>query len=270
MVFADDHLDVDAEVVLVAEHFEDAALRWTRGRGPVGDLYVDDESLQIIVMRRGASFRAEDAMGRRVCGRRNFEAERDGDGLGHAFVERDDEVGALMIASGVMENADDGRVATLEDTENASGAAIVATAEAGRSEFDEHLIALHGAAHFAGRDEDVLIDGGARSGGGWIGANKAVAVAMEIEFAGDEIVTPQSGQVSARRFGFGGRSFGDRPAIAVGLHQLALAGEAAELLAEQTALLASAQAQLAYQLLIASAAVGQALDVAEQFAVVHC
>ena len=134
MVFADDHFDVDAEVSLGAEDFEDAALRGTRGGGPVGDFHIYDQAFKIFMVRSGAGFRSEDAMGGGgFRSGRNFEAEGNGDGLGHALVEGDDEVGAFIIAPGVMKNADDGSVASREDAKNASGAAIVAAAKARRS-----------------------------------------------------------------------------------------------------------------------------------------
>ncbi len=62
---------------------------------------------------------------------------------------------------------------------------------------------------------------------------------------------------------------GQHPVLAVDLPQLACSGQAAQLLAQLTPLLAAAQAQLAHQLLVPGAASRQALDVAQQFAVVH-
>ena len=46
VVLANDDFDVYAEVVFVAEDFDNAALGRTRWRGPVGDFDVDDEAFQ--------------------------------------------------------------------------------------------------------------------------------------------------------------------------------------------------------------------------------
>ena len=66
MVLADHDLDVDAEVVGIAEDFDDAAARRTMEGGPVGDLDVDDEAFEIVacmVRRFGVmGFLAEDAV----------------------------------------------------------------------------------------------------------------------------------------------------------------------------------------------------------------
>ena len=65
MVLADDHLDVDAEVVGMAENFDDLAAGGTSGRGPGGDFNVDDETFEIariVVAGMEASFFAEDAV----------------------------------------------------------------------------------------------------------------------------------------------------------------------------------------------------------------
>ena len=51
LVLADHHLDVDAEVVGIAEDFDDAADGRARGRGPTGDFDIDDEAFEIVVMR---------------------------------------------------------------------------------------------------------------------------------------------------------------------------------------------------------------------------
>ena len=52
LMLADHHLDIDAEVVGVAEHFDDAADGRARGRGPAGDFDIDDEAFEIVVVLR--------------------------------------------------------------------------------------------------------------------------------------------------------------------------------------------------------------------------
>ena len=51
MELADGNFHVDAEVVLAAENFEDAAARILRGRGPVRDLDIDDQAFEIVPVR---------------------------------------------------------------------------------------------------------------------------------------------------------------------------------------------------------------------------
>ena len=114
--------------------------------------------------------------------RRKFLAGGNDDGLGHALVEGKDFVSHFALGAGVVKNADDGGIATLED---AGDAAETAAIGAGRSKFHEDLVALHGAVDFVGRDEDVFLFTGALAG---VGADEAVAIAVEVHAAGDEIV----------------------------------------------------------------------------------
>ena len=51
LMLADHHLHVDAEVVGRTENFNDAADGRARGRGPAGDLDVDDEAIQVACVR---------------------------------------------------------------------------------------------------------------------------------------------------------------------------------------------------------------------------
>lgn len=57
--------------------------------------------------------------------------------------------------------------------------------------------------------------------------------------------------------------------IPVDVNELAGGGEVFQLLAEQTAVLAAAQAQFPDELLVSGAAAGQPLDMAQQIAVRH-
>ncbi len=47
VVLADDDLDVNAEIVFVADDLDDAAAGILGGGGPVGDLAIDDETFQV-------------------------------------------------------------------------------------------------------------------------------------------------------------------------------------------------------------------------------
>ena len=96
VVLADHDLDVDAEVVGVAEDFEDAAARLAVERGPVGDLDIDDEIFEIVLcVKRMLRILAKDAMrggfgpGIVILVQRHLIAEGDKDGLSHALVEGD-------------------------------------------------------------------------------------------------------------------------------------------------------------------------------------
>ena len=63
VVLADHDLDVDAEVVGVAEDFEDASARLAVERGPVGDLDIDDEIFEIVLcVKRMLRIFAKDAV----------------------------------------------------------------------------------------------------------------------------------------------------------------------------------------------------------------
>ena len=77
----------------------------------------------------------------------------------------------------VVKDADDGGVAALKHADNAALAAAIGL---GRLDFNQYLIALHGAVDLVGRNEDIFTP--ERLAG--IGADKAEAVAMEIEPAG--------------------------------------------------------------------------------------
>ena len=65
MMLADHHLDVDSEGVGIAEDLDDAAARGSIGGREVGDLDIDDDTLEIAeVDGLGCSgFFAEDAIG---------------------------------------------------------------------------------------------------------------------------------------------------------------------------------------------------------------
>ena len=90
-----------------------------------------------------------------------------------------------------------------------------------------------------------------------IGPHKAVAVAMQIEAAGDQVV-------ACRR-----RERGNAPVLAIQLGQLAAHGQARQLLQQQAPLAPAAEAQLAHQLLVSGFAAGGAGNARDQFAIGH-
>src|SRR5882724_9436465 len=66
VVLSDHDFDVDAEVVGVAEYFDDATAGILRGAGPVGDFYIDDHAFQVAPAGATGGFFAEDAVWRVV------------------------------------------------------------------------------------------------------------------------------------------------------------------------------------------------------------
>ena len=148
-----------------------------------------------------------------------------------------------------MKDADDGGVAALKDADDAAHAAAVGF---GRLHFDEHLVALHGAVDLVGRNKNIFATG--RLAG--VGTDEAVAVAMEVEAAGGEVVAGADGS-------------GNAPVLAIELDEGAAGGQAGELLEEQAALHSAAQRELADQLLVAGFLAGGAGDPRKEFLVGH-
>ena len=158
----------------------------------------------------------------------------------------------------IVKGADDGGVAALEDADDAAEAAAVGL---GRLHLDEHLVALHGAVDLVGRNEDVLsrrrFRGDLPRAFDW--ADKAVAVAMQVEAAGGEVV---AGAAAAARLwecsSVRGRAWPARRD-----------GEAGQLLQQQAAFPAARQAQFAHQLLVSGFLAGRAGNPRHQFTIGH-
>ena len=140
----------------------------------------------------------------------------------------------------------------------------------GRGFVDQDFVSLHGSVELVGRDEEIVF-----AAGGAVGADEAEAVAVEVELAGDEVVAGDSLRFSlvprgvelAGAGGFFGRGVGEGPVAGVELDQVAAEGDAGELLEQEAALAAAAEAEFADELLVAGAGVGAALDQADEFAV---
>ncbi len=79
-----------------------------------------------------------------------------------------------------MEDADYRRVASFEDSGDASGAASFAVA---RGFIDEDLVALHGSVELIGRNEQILFTLFAPGR-----SDEGVAVAVQVDAAGDEVL----------------------------------------------------------------------------------
>jgi hypothetical protein len=89
-----------------------------------------------------------------------------------------------------------------------------------------------------------------------IRANESEAVAVQIEFAGHEVVA-------------GGGGFRYGPAVTFGLDQVTGGGEPGEVFLKQAALATAAKRKFMHKLLEPGALAGRAFDVAQEFAVGH-
>src|ERR1700733_7484592 len=107
-----------------------------------------------------------------------LQTKGDEDGLGHPFIERRYCVALCMLVKRIMEDAHDGGVAPAEYSGYAPAKAAISPRW---SEFYQHLIALHGAVHLVGRNEDIVIAAGLAG----LRPHKTKAVAMYIQPAGD-------------------------------------------------------------------------------------
>ena len=264
VVLANDDLYVDSEVVRVPKNLKNAAARRLGDRRELGDLDVYRESFQRIVFVRqhgcAASFPSQDSV-LCLCGRQDHLTPgpiRDEDGLRHALVQRCDNVelccrpwhgfgAASAMRTGVMEDPYDRGIAASKNTQDTPRTPSVA---AWRSFVHQHFIALHGAVEFVRRDEEIIV--AVRRA---IGPNKAEAVAMHVELAGDELVAGDAlcglelGSGGARSlFGSGLRQ---GPEAGVQLYQVTAQRDAGELLQQEPARPSAAQSKLAHQLLVA-------------------
>jgi hypothetical protein len=197
MVLADDDLDIHSEGVGRAEDFDDSSSCRASWRGEAGDLNVDGEALErsVRVLLCGPtsllllSLFAEDTVGRGGGFVDDLISFDDENRLSHALVEGNDIIsasdgkvfpGAAALGAGVVEDADDGRVASFENAGYASGAPSFAVA---RGFIDEDLVALHGSVELIGRDEEVFFTLFAPGR-----SDEGVAVAVQVDAPGDEVL----------------------------------------------------------------------------------
>ncbi len=166
-------------------------------------------------------------------------AGRNQDGLRHAVVERDNDVICARSGSCIAKDADDGGVAALEDAHDAALAAAIGF---GRFELDQHLVALHGAVDLVGRDEDIFSFCCRERA--WLGDWGARSRSRRDADRGVRRRDCRAWQ------GGRGRGAGNAPVFAIELDELAARGEPGQLLEQQAALAAAAQAQFADQLLV--------------------
>ena len=174
-----------------------------------------------------------------------FHAGRDDDFHADFFVEGFD----VIVAGAVMEDADDAFLLAFSDAEDA---AFTFAVGADAAEFDQHLVTVHGVADFRRRNKDVseeLAAGARRERVGFRG-DEAVAVAMHVEAADDEVLRRGGGRES--------------PALFADGDEFLLAGKVAQELLDGAAVFA-ADAEVVEDLLVAGDVARLLGDVAEDF-----
>ena len=183
VVLADDDFDVHAEVVGVAEDFDDAARSALAALRELEDFGIHDHAVEFFG-REGFGGDGADA----VLGRRggDFEPFGDFDPGRDAVVMGDDDVAAAARAK----LADDGGVRAFEDLEDA---ALGAAGGIRAGDADEHAVAVHGLRGGGRGEVDVALD----AFDGAIGDDEAEAIAVHAEAAGDELAGVGGGDVEA-------------------------------------------------------------------------
>ena len=221
--FANDNFDVHAEIVLIAQNFDDAAPRILRCRRPVGDLDINGNVFQIAPVSPASGFVAKNSVARFPCvrpgdsrprlflGRRPRShssmtlelCSRDSRGrlsphlfgsclfrVFHAL--RDDDLlrnllvdrDHVVASRPVVENSDGGGMSTINRSNNPPfGPSSVPNVD----DLDQHAIAVHGGADGMRRDEDVSGKPRLQITGGrsQVGNYEPKAVAMLTEFPRD-------------------------------------------------------------------------------------
>src|SRR5579859_2848437 len=179
---------------------------------------------------------------------RLLQPKRNEDGLGYPFIQRRYGISRDVILMRMVENSDNRGVAAAKHPDNSP---VLPAVRPGWCPFHEHLVALHGAIHLVGRNEDVVVPAGLAR----FRADKPEAVAMDIQAAGKQVVAM--------------RCLGKRPMIPVGLDEFPARGHAAQLFQQHAAFPASAQPQFPHQLFVAGALAGGTLNALEELAVSH-
>ncbi len=172
--------------------------------------------------------------------------------LSHALIERHDTVPHLTVRTGVVKDADYSRIPAFENARNAAQAAPVG---AWRGKFDQHLVALHGAVDFVGWNKNIVFFHSTLAS---VGTHEPVAIAMQIETAGEEVIAGCAAGLA-----------GNAPVLAIGFDEVAASRDAGQLLQQKTPLAPAAEAEFAHQLLVSGFAAGGASDLRQQFPISH-
>ena len=255
VVLANDDLDVDAEIVLVAEDLDHAAARVLGRRRPVGDLDVHHQAFEVVPFT-AMCFLAENAVAlvlalARIASPAMFPRLGAFLAAGPLHAARDDDLlrdllvdgSHVVVSRAVMKGADHRGIAAAEHAQDAAfGAAVFLLA----TEFDQHLVAVHGRADGLRADEDVTAEGAALPG---IGDDEAITVAVHGQAPGDEIL-------------MGGSVLGEGVAVAPGFDQAPTFDQRLQSFGKLLPLVA-AQGHLADQLLESGRTMRLAFDVAK-------
>ena len=158
VVLADHDFDVHAEVIFTSEDLDHLAARILRGRGPIGNLDIDHDSIEAVPGGAAGGLIAEHPVHtfpRRAapCGATipgsgsggsyrtsasvwSLHSWRDHDFLADFLIDRGDEV----VARTVMKGPDHGRMGAIDRPDDSAFGATVGT---DRDHFDQHLVAVH-------------------------------------------------------------------------------------------------------------------------------
>src|SRR5439155_5249919 len=187
MMLANDDLGVDAEIAGTAENFDDAAGRRCASVRITEQLHVDDGAVEFIEARDApradtgfigateAEFFPET--------RSELIAARDFNFVLDANVVRQDDV----TLAAVTKQADDGRMSTVENSQDASFGALGARDASQALNLCEDMIAVHGVLNGVAGDEDIAVE----LGHGGIGDDEAVTVVVKNEAALDFVMTSE-------------------------------------------------------------------------------
>src|SRR5579863_4861010 len=250
--FANDNLDVNTEIVFVAQDLNHSSARILRGRGPVGDFNIHDDAFEIVPFRAPSGLVAQNAVNglprtgfpwdtrRDASAIRNLHAWWDYDFLGNLLVDRRDIVPAIAV----VKDSHDRAVCTDDGTNDATFSAAVG---ADRADLHQHAVAVHCRAYRGWRNENIPREQRfkVRVEGSGIGSDKTVAVAVHAQFSYQNVLA--------------GSGLRNRVAIRVDLNQLATVNQAlqarGEFLTRRTM-----QSQFPHQLLEACGAFGLAFN----------
>src|SRR6202790_1000096 len=158
MKFADRDFNVDSEIVLPAENFNDPSSRILRGSGPVGNFNIDDYAFEIVPLRRPSGFVTQHAVNGLFLWRRRLagffaNARNLSSGRNH-IVHCDVPVHRLrgIVAAAVMKNPHyRGMRAYYRPHDAAFGAAIGTSSD----DVDQHAVAVHRISDGVRRDKNI-------------------------------------------------------------------------------------------------------------------
>jgi len=234
MVLADHDFHVYAEVVGVAENFNDTANTLIAVGGELEDLHVDDHAVKIFDGFYFARIRA-DAINCRLM-RRDLHAFGDFNPLLNTLIGGDDIVTAFLDA----ELTDDSDVGAAENANDFTFRPALASAT---GDVNERAVAMHAFGSFRMRKENVTFD----ASDGLVGDEKTETVAVKREAAGKIFgIVADGDEVAGAQF-----------------DEQAFFAEPVESVFEMVAVLAM-QMQLADELLVGGAGVRKLANVLEQ------